>query len=123
MGHHAIVHIEIPAHDQASAAGFYRDLFGWQIQAAPDLDYTFFQAMWGAGGGFSTVDDEVVTPGRLLIYVATDDIEATLTEAERLGGRTLTPRSVIPNVGWYAIFLDPTGNRVGLFTPLQQPAA
>jgi predicted enzyme related to lactoylglutathione lyase len=26
------------------------------------------------------------------------------------------PKTEIPGMGWYAIFSDPTGNRIGLFT-------
>jgi uncharacterized protein len=52
--------------------------------------------------------------GEVLIYVVTDDIEATLAKAEALGAKTLTPRTEIPQ-GWFAVFADPAGIRIALF--------
>ena len=35
-----VVHFEIPFDDAERARGFYKDLFGWQIQEMPGMDYT-----------------------------------------------------------------------------------
>jgi predicted enzyme related to lactoylglutathione lyase len=83
---------------------------------APDGDYVCFEAPPGPGGGFPKVDGELIKPGDVLVYVATDDIDATLAKAEALGGKTLVPKTEIPGMGWWALFSDPTGNCVGLFT-------
>lgn len=32
-----------------------------------------------------------------------------------LGGKTVVPPALIPNVGAFAIFSDPDGNHIGLF--------
>lgn len=48
------------------------------------------------------------------IIVATSDIEASLAQAEALGGRTLVPKLRIPGVGWFAVFADATGTCIGL---------
>jgi hypothetical protein len=52
----------------------------------------------------------------VLVYVQTDDIEATLAKVESLGGRVLVPKTEIPTVGWFGVFSDPTGNKVGLYS-------
>ena len=57
-----------------------------------------------------------VQAGDVLVYVATDDVQASLAKAESLGGKTLVPKTEIPKIGWFGIFADPTGNKVGLFT-------
>jgi hypothetical protein len=54
-----------------------------------------------------------------MVYVGTDDIEATLAKAETLGGEILVPKSEIPGQGWFGMFSDPTGNQIGLFTGLE----
>jgi len=113
---HPIVHVEIPAHDPAAAGRFYADLFGWAIQSMPEFDYHTFAAQPGPGGGFPKVDDQTFKPGDVTVYVGTDDIGATLAKVEALGGKTLLPKTEIPNIGWFAFFSDPTGNRIGLFT-------
>ncbi len=116
MAQHSIVHIEIPAENQTATGQFYGDLFGWKIQAYPEMDYTMFEADGGPGGGFPKVDGQGVTPGSVLVYVGTDDIEASLAKAESLGGSTVVPKTEIPGMGWFAVFSDPTGNRLALYT-------
>lgn len=114
-GRGAIVHVELPATDRAAAGQFYSELFGWQINEHPEMNYTTFQADGGPGGGFVSACEQVKA-GDVRVYVATDDIDGTLADVERLGGKTLMPKMPIPNVGAIAIFADPTGNAVGLFT-------
>lgn len=115
MSKHPIVHIELSAHDRTEAARFYSTLFDWKTQDMPEANYATFDPGTPPGGGFNTVSDQVKA-GDVYIYVQTDDIEATLAKAESLGGKTLQPKTEIPNTGWFALFSDPTGNIVGLFT-------
>jgi predicted enzyme related to lactoylglutathione lyase len=49
------------------------------------------------------------------MYVSTDDIDATLAHVEALGAKTLTPKTEGPH-GWSAVFADPVGNRIALYT-------
>ncbi|MBI3909992.1 MAG: VOC family protein [Armatimonadetes bacterium] len=116
MSNHAIVHVEIPAQDLDAAGKFYSELFGWAIQPMPDFEYATFDAPGGPGGGFPKVDGQMYKPGDVVVYVSTDDIEATLAKAESLGARTLVPRSEVPGFGWFAMFSDPSGNRMALWT-------
>ncbi len=120
MSNHPIVHIEIPAQDAAAASKFYADAFGWNIQVDPSFDYHMFQADPGPGGGFVKVGDEAsgYKIGEVLIYISTDDIDATLAKIESLGGRTLQPKTEIPQTGWFAYFADPAGNRIALYTSM-----
>jgi predicted enzyme related to lactoylglutathione lyase len=125
---HPIVHIEFPAANPAAAAKFYADAFDWQLQSAPEFDYHMFSAQGGPGGGFVKVSDEPnpvnvnYKIGEPLIYVQTDDIDASLAKIESLGGKTLLPKTEIPQTGWWALFADPAGNRVGLFTSMSPQA-
>jgi predicted enzyme related to lactoylglutathione lyase len=118
MTQHPIVHVEIPSHDLTQSSRFYADLFGWAVEPVPGMDYALFRAEGGPGGGFPPVDSELHSPGAILIYVGTDDIDASLAKAEALGGTTIVSRTEIPAVGWFAVFNDPSGNRVALFTSL-----
>ena len=116
MSQHPIVHIEFSAQDPKAAAEFYAQLFGWKMEAMPEMDYFTFDEDPGIGGGFPRVDRDTIKAGDVVVYVATDDIESSLTKVEALGGKILLPRTEIPGVGWFAFFSDPTGNRVGLYT-------
>ena len=118
MSNHKFVHIEIPASDPKAAGKFYADLFGWKIEAFAELDYVTFDGGEGPGGGFPKVGDDF-KPGDVTAYIGVDDIDATLANIEKMGGKTITPKSEIPQTGWYAIFSDPTGNKLGLYTAIQ----
>ena len=119
MSNHPIVHIEIPGSDTSAASKFYGDAFGWKIEHAPDFDYYMFQAEGGPGGGFVKPGTEAgyeQKAGEVLIYIGTDDIEASLAKVQSLGGKVVLPKTEIPQTGWFAVFNDPAGNKIGLFT-------
>lgn len=120
MSRHPIVHIELSTQDSAESAKFYGGLFGWKTQAVPEMNYTTFDTGEGSpGGGFNPLGEQVKA-GEVFIAVGTDDIDASLAKAESLGGATVVPKTEIPQTGWFALFRDPTGNRVGLFTGMEQ---
>lgn len=128
MAKHPIIHVDFSASNMESAAQFYKDLFGWEITAYPEMNYYTFTSEGGPGGGFnevgSRIGDTVQVPsGHVLIYVSTDDVDKTLAKAEQMGGKTLLAKTEIAGMGWYAIFTDPTGNQIGLLDMSQQPVA
>ena len=112
-----IVHIEIPSDDDAKAAKFYHDLFGWKIEREEAMGYTMWEPTKGPGGGFSPIS-ETVKPGNVLIYVDSADIESDLKEVEKLGGVIVTHKTEIPQIGWFGVFKDPTGNMIALYTSM-----
>jgi predicted enzyme related to lactoylglutathione lyase len=114
MSKHPIVHIEISAKDRAADSQFYSDLFGWEVEQMPEMNYATFETGEGPGGGFSPVMDGN-PPGTVLVYVGTDDIPATLEKAVSLGGSVVVPETPIPGMGTFAVFRDPTGNQIGLY--------
>lgn len=123
MSNHPIVHIEIPGIDTKAAGKFYADTFGWKVHTEPSFDYTMFEAEGGPGGGFTRVGEAMglsSKPGDVLIHIGTDDINASLASVEQHGGKTVLPRTEIPGVGWFAIFTDPTGNKIALYTAMHQ---
>ena len=119
MSEHPIVHIEFSAKDPKEASEFYNQVFGWKIEHTPEMNYYMFAADPGPGGGYNPIDDETTHAGDVVVYIQTGDIQATLETIESLGGKTLTPKTEIPNTGWFAIFADPSGNHVGLYTGME----
>jgi predicted enzyme related to lactoylglutathione lyase len=65
------------------------------------------------------VDDHSFRVGEPILYLGTDDIDATIARVEAAGGKIVMPKMEIPNNGWTAWVNDPSGNRIGLF---QAPA-
>lgn len=117
MSKRNVVHVEIPAANVETAAAFYEALFGWKIQRVPEMNYTMWEDGSGSGGGFNPVSDENPV-GQVLVYIHSDDIEADLKKVEKLGGKVLHPKTEIPQTGWFAVFKDPTGNALALYTSM-----
>jgi uncharacterized protein len=118
MSKHPIVHIELSSKDREADARFYHELFGWEIQQIPDMNYaTFATGKDEPGGGFNPVNPD--TPaGTVMVYINTDDLDESLRKVQALGGRIVHPRMEIPGIGDFAIFSDLTGNKVALLQPL-----
>lgn len=119
MSKHNIVHVEFSTSDREATGKFYAELFGWDVQQMPEMNYATFETGEGVGGGFNPTSDEYPA-GTTIVYIGTDDIEASLAKAESLGGKTITPKSEIPGFGWFGLFSDPTGNMVGLYTVMSE---
>jgi predicted enzyme related to lactoylglutathione lyase len=116
MSKHPIVHVEISAQDLEAASKFYADIFGWKVLHIPEMNYVTFESGEGeVGGGLNPITDENPA-GSVVVYIDTDDITATLDSVEESGGKSLVPKMPIPGMGWFGIFMDPTGNRIGLYT-------
>jgi len=118
MSKRNIVHVEIPALNVKAAGTFYQNLFGWKLQEMPEMNYTMWEAEDCSGGGFPIVS-EVNPAGQVLVYIASDDIEADLNNVKKLGGKVLHEKAEIPGMGWMGIFQDPTGNVLALYTSMK----
>ena len=124
----SVVHFEIPADDTKRAGKFYTEVFGWQINPVPDMDYTM------VGTTVSSEDGRPKEPGAInggmpkrggpvehtVVTVGVQDIEATLRKIESLGGRIVSPKMPVGEMGFAAYFKDTEGNVVGLFQPAGQ---
>ena len=114
-----VAFFEITSPDYARAQKFYAELFGWQVAADPAMGgYGLVDTGAGEGaigGGIGPgegPDDQGVK-----IYMRVDDLDAYLDRAEKLGGRRLVPPTDLPgDYGRFAIFTDPDGKQVGLWS-------
>jgi hypothetical protein len=119
-----VVHFEIPYDDAERAGAFYRSVFGWEVIAMPEMDYTI--ASTGPtdsqsgmpkepgfinGGMFQRTD--VFTGPTVTVDVAS--IDETLRAAEGAGGTTIRGREPVGEMGFAAYLRDPEGNLVGLW--------
>ena len=119
MGEHSFVHVELSAQDLQAAADFYSKVFGWKTEAFPEMNYITFDGGGGIGGGFNPINNEGAKPGEVVVYIGTENIEASLAAIEAAGGKTMVPKTEIPSMGWFALFTDPSGNKLGLYTAMQ----
>jgi predicted enzyme related to lactoylglutathione lyase len=112
--------VEIACAEPAKAWDFYRELFGWTIEAD----------MSGEGGGpvHGSIDTGVGAGARggigssrdgeprVDIYAAVDDLTKYLERAEGLGGKTVMPAMKVDEHTEIAMFTDPLGTTFGLYS-------
>lgn len=110
-----IQHWEIIGPDAGALQRFYRDLFGWQIEADNEWHYGMVQN--GQEGGVSGgIGPEMGGGSRVSIYLKVDDLQAYLDKAEALGAEVVMPPMEVAGVH-IALFKDPAGNITGLMLP------
>jgi predicted enzyme related to lactoylglutathione lyase len=108
-----IVHFELPSKDADRAAGFWGDLFGWQIGGSvmEGFDYRMFQAGDQQGGAVLPSDK---AGSGVIVYFDTDDIEAGVAKVRQLGG-SADDKQPVPTHGWFAACTDTEGNSFNLW--------
>jgi predicted enzyme related to lactoylglutathione lyase len=114
---HPVIFFEVVGNDGAALRDFYRRLFGWTIsEVASPMDYGMVaREDAGIEGGIGATP--TVGAGHTTFYVETDDPQATLRRAHRLGARTLLAPTELPGGGVIALIADPEGHPVGLYRP------
>jgi predicted enzyme related to lactoylglutathione lyase len=108
-----VTHFEINAQDAPATQQFYRDLFGWGIDADNPDNYGMIDTKnkgTGINGGIGASQE---ARSWVTFYVECDDPAATLAKVERLGGRRVMEPMTSMNTT-YALFADPEGNVIGL---------
>ena len=136
-----VVHFELNAPQGGDNAKFYSELFGWDVQMIPEMNYAPVDTRAGRGinGGFGQTREG--QPAYATFLVAAYDVQSVLDRAESLGGKTVVPVTQQPNVAtrwrrskWastnryrsstftppkvptFAQFADPEGNSIAVVT-------
>jgi uncharacterized protein len=102
---------EFVAIDATSAATFYQGLFGWDL-------------VWSDTGNAFTLDGRAVAglrqspdgpPAGWMVYLSTEDAEASAARAVAAGGTALLPPTLIGDQGTVALCRDAEGAVFGLW--------
>ena len=109
-----LCHFEFMSDDPDQCKAFYAKVFGWEYDDKSMPDYTLIKTGEEPEGGLVKRPAEAPAPS-LNVYFLVDDIKATLAKVQQAGGRTVVPKTPIPNVGAFAMFSDPEGIVVGVF--------
>jgi predicted enzyme related to lactoylglutathione lyase len=113
----SVTHFEIYAEDTTSLAQFYRDLFDWNIEKVPGVDYFRIQTgsaeERGIAGGM--LNRPIEGPRSWVHYVLVDSIDETIDRVQGLGGKLLVAKSPVPKTAWYAVVEDPEGNIFAIY--------
>ncbi|HYV14974.1 MAG TPA: VOC family protein [Conexibacter sp.] len=114
-----VVHFEIIGQDAEKLGRYYSQLFGWDVDANNEMKYGMVQREAnltsegvGIGGGIAAGPPGY--EGHVTFYVEVPDVEATLAQAERLGGtRLMGPETVMDRM-ILGHLRDPEGHIVGI---------
>lgn len=118
-----VVHFEVPYDDGERARRFYGDVFGWQIQSIPEMQYDIVATgpvsdeggpsePGYVGGGMTARGGHVTQP---VITIAVDDVTASLEKIRSSGGAAVGEPVVVGDMGVAAYFTDSEGNLMGLW--------
>jgi hypothetical protein len=109
-----LIHWELMVSDPARAKAFYQKVFDWNFKPMGP-EYTLIET-GGVGGGMMQ-RPPAVPMSSLNSYFQVPDIDQTLRAAVEAGAKVIVPRTEIPQVGWFAMFLDPDGIAIGVLQP------
>jgi len=106
----AVSYLRIPAPDPQRLAGFYREVFGWQVNA----DRASFEDASGHVIGHFIPDLPVAGEAGIRPYVYVADVDETLARATSEGGMLSTPPYPEGDLR-VATLRDPAGNEIGIW--------
>jgi predicted enzyme related to lactoylglutathione lyase len=120
MPTHAINWFEIPVSDFDRAKKFYETIFDFQMPESTmgpaRMGFLLYDFQNEGRGGAIVHNPEFYTPsanGSLIYLNCEPDLQVNLDRVEKAGGKILEPKTDIGNnFGFWALILDPEGNRV-----------
>ncbi len=122
-----VLFFEIAGRNGESLEEFYSNIFGWTI-----LPFGWSTAHFpndilaidptpppltdeGIKGHIYPLTEDMDISNRVSIFIQVDNLDESLKTIDNHGGKTLVTPQVLPdNMGSIAMFLDPSGNVVGL---------
>ena len=116
---HNICHFEIPADDVDRAKRFYQGLFDWKIESVPGEYNLITVGEPGPNGGMM----KRMAPGQgITVYINVESVDDYSKKVQSLGGTVVMPKTAVPTMGYFAVFLDTEGNALALWEENPQAA-
>ena len=109
----ALCWTELMTTDTQAAEKFYTGLFPWKgspMPMASGQTYTVFKRGEANAAGLMQITKEMgPVPPNWGVYFQVADCDASVAKATGLGAKVIVPATDIPNVGRFAVLLDPQG--------------
>lgn len=115
---------EIYVEDIERAKKFYEGVTGKVLVEMPMIEgsgmtmYAFPWTMEGEGAAGALVKSDMNKPSSTgtIIYLDSEDCNASLDLVQQAGGKTVLPRTQAGEWGFFCLFSDSEGNTVGFFS-------
>jgi uncharacterized protein len=110
-----VVQFQILSKTPDETARFYCDLFEWTVDAANPMGYRRVDtgSAEGIGGGIWPAPPQA--PDFVQLFMAVDDMAATVKRAQELGAKVLIPPVTLPEGDEMAVLHDPQGISFGVW--------
>ena len=117
--HGAFSWSELTTSDPDAAAKFYGELFGWKIESM-DMGGSTYRVLkvgdTSVGGLMAMPAGAPPMPPTWGCYVTVDNVDATVAQAVKLGGKVCVPVMEVPGVGRMAVIADAQGAMLSVMT-------
>lgn len=110
-----VVHWELWSKSPEAVSKFYADVFNWQVQHIPEIDYRMVQTGEGGIGGGIMQPQEGPWPGNMALYIDVDDLAAYRDRIVNAGGKIIVEKMDVPETGSFSLFEDPDGRVMGIW--------
>lgn len=110
--------MELMVDDPTPLLPFYSELFGWQFSEPMPMnggEYISFEVNGEAVGGLFKRPPQCPPNPMWINYFAVPTVDDWAEKAKALGGTIAVPKTEIPDTGFFACLVDPTGAHSYLF--------
>jgi len=119
----SVIHFEVPFDDESRATKFYGDIFGWQLQSIPEMNYVMASTTESDDKGLpknpGAINGGMTKRGGMVnavnIVIGVDDIDGTLEKIKTKGGSVVQAKMPVGDMGFAAYFKDTEGNVLGIW--------
>lgn len=123
MKKNAVSWFEIPVREFERAKSFYEMIYRYEMPEMPVGDTLLGILPYdseGGGVGGAIISSKTAVPsaeGTLVYLDGGDNLDEILTRVEPAGGRIELAKTAIgEEMGYYAVFIDTEGNRIGVWS-------
>ena len=111
-----IIHFEINADNIDRVINFYKKTFKWNIEKwKGPVDYWTIEAgnedEQGINGGIQKREEK---GDQIFNYIGVSSVDKYSKEIEKNGGKLVSPKITVPGVGYFYMFKDTEGNKLGI---------
>jgi uncharacterized protein len=110
---HPVIHAEIRSRDADATRQFFAELFDWKVASEGGFPGYTFMDTGAEGGPAVAISPRQGAEDEVLFFVAVNDVAATLSRAEQLGGTIIQPVQQVPGVS-FGVLADAQGHRIGV---------
>lgn len=119
-----VVHFEIPANNMNRAKKFYGTVFGWKTEDVPGMEYAMVHTVavdrksrmpkeaGAINGGMMKRMKAVRAP---VVTINVTDIDRAMQKVVKAGGKVVTKKQKVMDMGWNAYVKDTEGNVIGVW--------